>query len=81
LQSDPGNDGVADELASLLEQLGRGHELLALLSARLEDATPERREVLSVQVRTTLDRLAVAAEKAGRVEEAALLRDWRGGLT
>lgn len=81
LQSDPGNDAVADELASLLEQLGRGHELLALLSARLEDAAAERREVLIVQVRTTLDRLAIAAEEAGRAEEATLYREWRGGLS
>ena len=74
LQGDPGDDAVADELASLLEQAGRGHELLALLSARLEDATPERRPLLVPRARAALERLAVDAQAAGRHEEAALFR-------
>jgi hypothetical protein len=65
---------VADELAALLEQAGRGHELLALLSARLEDATPERRVVLAPTAAAALERLARDAEAAGRHEEAALYR-------
>ena len=40
LQANPRDDQVADELASLLESLGRGHELLALLLGRFEDAPP-----------------------------------------
>jgi hypothetical protein len=74
LQGNPADDAVADELASLLEQAGRGHELLALLSARLEDATPERRIVLAPMAKGALERLAGEAEAAGRHEEAALYR-------
>ena len=74
LQGDPTDDAVADELATLLEQAGRGHELLALLSARIEDATPERRIVLAPRAKAALERLASDAEAAGRHEEAALYR-------
>jgi len=74
LQANAADDAVADELASLLEQAGRGHELLALLSARLEDATPARRAELAPRARAALERLAAEAEAAGRREEAALYR-------
>jgi tetratricopeptide (TPR) repeat protein len=74
LQGDPRNDAAADELASLLQALGRGHELLALLSARLEDATPERRIELLPRALAALERLAADAESAGRLEESALYR-------
>jgi tetratricopeptide (TPR) repeat protein len=74
LQGDPRDDVVADELAGLLEQAGRGHELLALLSARLEDASSERRAELAPRARATLERLAAEADAAGRHEEAALYR-------
>ncbi|HEX3346069.1 MAG TPA: hypothetical protein VHS09_15905, partial [Polyangiaceae bacterium] len=74
LQGNPADDAVADELAGLLEQAGRGHELLALLSARLEDATPERRAVLAPMAQAALERLAKDAAAAGRHEEAALYR-------
>jgi tetratricopeptide (TPR) repeat protein len=75
LQADARDDAVAEELASLLERAGRGHELLALLSARLEDASPERRAELAPRARAALDRLATEAEKAGRADEASLYRD------
>jgi hypothetical protein len=58
----------------LLEQLGRGHELLALVTARLEDATPERRPRLAPKARAVLERLAAEADAKGRSEEAALYR-------
>jgi hypothetical protein len=74
LQGNPADDAVADELATLLEQAARGHELLALLSGRLEDATPERRVVLAPMAKGALERLAGEAEAAGRHEEAALYR-------
>jgi tetratricopeptide (TPR) repeat protein len=74
LHANPGDDAAAGELASLLELLGRGHELLALLSARLEDAAPERRAVLAPQARAVMARLAEQAEAAGRHDEAALFR-------
>jgi tetratricopeptide (TPR) repeat protein len=74
LQGDPSDDAVADELATFLEQAARGHDLVALLSARLDDATPERRAHLAPRARSALERLALQAESAGRLEEAALYR-------
>jgi len=74
LHADPTDDAVADELSTLLASLGRGHELLGLLMARLDDASPERRAVLAPRARATLERLAADAEAAGRAEEAALFR-------
>ncbi len=80
LLGDPANDAVADELAGLLERAGRGHELLALLSGRMEDATPERRKELAPKAKAALLRLAEEAEAAGRNEEAALFRGALDGL-
>jgi tetratricopeptide (TPR) repeat protein len=74
LHADPRDDLAAEELASLLQSLHRGHELLALLSARLEDATPERRNVLAPRARAALERVASEADMQGRLEEAALYR-------
>jgi cellulose synthase operon protein C len=75
LHADPRDEATADELAGLLEALGRGHDLLALLSAGLSDAGVARRAVLAPRAQATLDRLACQAEAAGRKEEAALYRD------
>jgi tetratricopeptide (TPR) repeat protein len=74
LQADARDDAVADELASLLERAGRGHELLALLSARVEDASPEKRAELMPRTRAALERLAADADRAGRRDEASLYR-------
>ena len=74
LHAAPADEEVADELALLLEELGRGHELLALVTARLEDAAPERKPELRTKARAVLERLATQAEAAGRLEEAALYR-------
>jgi hypothetical protein len=74
LHADPTDDDVADELTGLLEELGRGHELLALVTARLEDAAPERKPDLAAKARAVLERLAAQAESAGRSEEASLYR-------
>jgi thioredoxin-like negative regulator of GroEL len=74
-QANPDDQAVATELSGLLESLGRSHELLALLSARLEDAPPAERDVLVPRVRATLERLAAVAEEAGRAGEASLYRD------
>ncbi|MGO9000110.1 MAG: hypothetical protein ACLQVI_42830, partial [Polyangiaceae bacterium] len=77
LQADPTRDDVVDELAALLVRLGRSLELLALLSARLEDAPPERRAQLLPAQRAVLTRLEEEALAAGRASEAALFRDAR----
>ncbi|MDF2696410.1 MAG: domain protein putative component of TonB system, partial [Labilithrix sp.] len=74
LQGDPNNDAVVDELTIRLTRLGRSMELLALLSARLEDAPPDRREALLPQHRAVLERLEQEARAAGRDAEADLFR-------
>ena len=75
LQGDPTRDDVVDELTTLLIQLGRSLELFALLSARLEDAPPERRAQLLPAQRAVLARLETDARAAGRDSEASLFRD------
>lgn len=75
LQANPRDEAVADELATLLESLGRGMELLALWSARLEEAPPERRPPLAERARAAMQRLADAADLAGKKDDAALFRD------
>lgn len=79
-QANPDDHAVATELSGLLESLGRSHELLALLSARLDDAAPDERAGLVPRVRATLERLADGAERAGRSEEASLYRSALGAL-
>jgi len=74
LQADPANDAVVDELVELLSGLGRSMELLALLSARLEDAPAERREELLPKHRDVLSTLEDQARRAGRNDEADLFR-------
>jgi cellulose synthase operon protein C len=74
-QSNPRDDATGDELGSLLESLGRGHELLALLTARIEDATPEGRASLVPRARAALAHLAAKADEAGRADEANMYRD------
>jgi tetratricopeptide (TPR) repeat protein len=74
LHADPKSPAVADELASLLELLGRGHELLALLSARLEDSPPESRPSVLLRIRATLERMVESAERKGSADEVALFR-------
>lgn len=74
VQADPRDEAAAAELARILEALGRGHELLALMMGRLEDASADKRPELVARVRTVLERLADAAARAGRMDEAALYR-------
>jgi tetratricopeptide (TPR) repeat protein len=73
-QANPDDLDVANELSDRLESLGRSHELLALLSARLDDAAPEERAELVPRVRAALERLAAGAESSGRSGEASLYR-------
>jgi tetratricopeptide (TPR) repeat protein len=80
VHADPADDAAADELASVLEKLDRGHELLALLSGRLEDATPTRRAALAPKARDALMRLASHASHEGREVEAELFRSAAAAL-
>ena len=75
LRADPADDATFDELAALLEYLGRGHELVALLAGRLEDAAAEGRAALAPRARAILSRMMARAEASGRDDDAALLRD------
>jgi tetratricopeptide (TPR) repeat protein len=80
LHASPTDDAVADELADLLARLGRGHELLALLLGRLEDASPERRRELVPKTRAALEKLEADARARGHGSEASLYRDARAML-
>jgi len=77
LHADPANDDVVDELSDCLLRLGRTHELFALLSARLDEAPPGRREALLPTQRLVLQRLEDDALRSGNAEEAALYREAR----
>jgi cellulose synthase operon protein C len=74
LQGDPTNDAVIDELVGLLTRLGRPMDLLALLSARLEDAPLDRREQLLPKHREVLALLEEEARANGRDAEADLFK-------
>jgi hypothetical protein len=80
LHADPTDDRVVDELATRLLRLGRTHELFALLSARLDEAAPGRRDALLPKQREVLGRLEEDARRAGRDDEAALYREARDML-
>ena len=81
LRDNPTDDGVADELATLLEDLGRGHELVALIAGRLEDATAERRPGLAADARKIFERMAAKADASDQVADAALYRDALASLS
>ncbi len=74
LQGDPTNDPVVDELVVLLTRLGRSMDLLALLSARLEDAPADRRAALLPRHREVLATLENDARQDGREVEADLFK-------
>ena len=74
LQGDPNNDAVVDELVVLLSRLGRSMDLLALLSARLEDAPADRRDALLPKHREVLATLEREARESGRDAEADLFK-------
>jgi tetratricopeptide (TPR) repeat protein len=72
LRADPRDHATAMELAGALERLGHDLDLLALLSARLDEGTPDqRRQVLPLR-RAVLLRLASEARAAGRASEGEL---------
>jgi hypothetical protein len=81
LQGDPTNDAVIDDLTVRLARLGRSMELLALLSARLEDAPPDRRAELLPRHRAVLETLEAEARAAGRDGEADLFKMARDAVT
>ena len=72
LRADPRDEATAEELGGLLELLGRDLELLALLSARVEDADAEQVPSLHQARRLVLLRLADKTRAEGREDEAQL---------
>ncbi len=72
VRADPNDTAAVDELATVLEQLERFHELLALLSARLDEAADEQRPGLLARRRTVLEKMIERAEREGRSDEAQL---------
>lgn len=78
LRADPSDRVVAARLAHLLEISGRDLELLALLSARIDESSGEEREALGVERDRILGVLAEKARAEGRVSEAELYASMRG---
>ncbi len=72
LRADPADHGTALALAAALSRLGRDLDLLALLSARIEEGDDAVREDLVPLRREVLLRLAREAREAGRASEAEL---------
>ncbi len=79
-RAEPDNTELALELVDAMMALERDQEAHAVLSARLEDASPAEREALAPRAREVLVRLAEHAREAGRDEEASLYDDERRRL-
>jgi tetratricopeptide (TPR) repeat protein len=72
LRADPSDVAVVLRLADVLARLGRDHDLLALLSARLEEEGEAVRAQLLPRRRSVLDRLRQSALTEGRTAEVEL---------
>ncbi len=72
LQLDPDNLDVVVELSARLERLGRDHDLLALLSGRLDEAGADERAELEPRLRALLVRLRDQALAESRSSDAEL---------
>ena len=72
LRANPADMSVVRALAAALARLGRDLDLLALLSARLEESTGEEKEELAAARAEVLHRLAESARAEGRIDEASL---------
>ncbi len=74
VRANPDDADVVHQLADLLERLSRFHELLALLSARVEEAPDNQRSAFVERRRGVLARMIELAEASGRADEASLYR-------
>jgi thioredoxin-like negative regulator of GroEL len=72
LRADPTDHRTALMLAGALARLGRDLDLLALLSARMDEGDEDARREISPLRREVLMRLAAQAREAGRPSEAEL---------
>jgi hypothetical protein len=73
LRGNPADDACAEELIEVLDRLGRDHDMLALLSARIDEDVGDRAALVGRR-RELLERMVRDAEVAGRQDEAALYR-------
>ncbi len=74
-RENPDDHALVERLAGALSRLGRSHELLALLSARLEDAPAAIRAKLAPLHREVLAGLERDARARGHDHEAQLFRE------
>lgn len=72
VRGNPRDHEAVLELADVLERLGRRMDLLALLSARMEEGGEEVRRELSPRRRAVLEALAGEARAEGKASEAEL---------
>jgi hypothetical protein len=72
LRADPNNQKCAMALADVLARLGRDLDLLALLSARMDEGDEAVRREVEPRRREVLSRLAMQARAEGRESEAEL---------
>ncbi|MCK6589072.1 MAG: hypothetical protein L6Q76_15990 [Polyangiaceae bacterium] len=72
VRADPSDHESVLELADVLERLGRHLDLLALLSARMEEGGEAVRRELSPRRRRVLEALAFQARAEGKASEAEL---------
>jgi tetratricopeptide (TPR) repeat protein len=79
LRAEPGDEAAVLALGDALARLGRDMELLALLSARIEEGGGASDGELRRRRRDVLGRLAAAARAAGRADEASLYESMRDG--
>jgi tetratricopeptide (TPR) repeat protein len=80
LRADPNDHATALALCDLLARLQRDMDLFALLSARLEEARGDVRAALVPRQKAVLERLADAARREGRDQEARIYEDARRRL-
>ncbi len=75
LRADPTREDVVTELAGLLRALGRSHDLLAVLLARVEDAPAAKRDAVVRGTCALLEELELEARNAARDGDATLFHD------
>jgi hypothetical protein len=73
LRTASGRSQIVVELSDMLGRLGRDRELVALLSAMLEDAPGPERSLILPRAQAALGRLIESARRAGREADLSML--------
>lgn len=79
VRADPADEATVLELVTVLRRLGRDLDLLALVSARIEEGSADLAARLAPVRRETLQRLAARARAEGRNDEASLYESMAEG--